>query len=322
MKENQLWKFILEKLMTGERVVLLVVVDFEKGSPGKTGFKLALTADKKFVGTIGGGVMEYSILEQYAAQLQSGKVIRDLRMLVHSPTTSRGELSGLACAGSQTMCAVSLDENDIFTVRSIHAALVEHLPARMIFTEDGFFFDEGKKSNHSTFKQTSSVQWRYEENIGPEYTIYVIGGGHVGNALSRILATLDFYIVVYDEREDLQLLKENAFAHKKIIAPYSQLAQHITEPQKSFAAIVTSNSNSDTVVLQQVLPLHLPYVGLMGAEAKIARVKKSLDEAERKEFLRQHIHSPIGIQIESRTVEEIAISIAAEIIAVKNSNLN
>lgn len=319
MKEHVLWKFIIDKLTNGERVMLIVVVAYEKGSPGKTGFKIAFTADKNSIGTIGGGIMEFSLMEHYCAQLRSGKKIRDLRLLIHSTEAKRGEPSGLTCAGSQTICALSLEEDDAPTVRSISTTLQEHQHARMVLSEQGIDCVAGNNSSRYTFQQTHSSQWKYEENIGPEYTVYVIGGGHVGNALSRILATLDVNVVVYDEREDLQLFSENTFAHKKIKAPYSELASHISDPQNSLAAIVTSNRITDAVALKQVLPLSMRYVGMMGTKAKIARIILSLSEEEKKEYQNQNIHAPIGVEIESRTAEEIAVSIAAEIIAVKNT---
>jgi xanthine dehydrogenase accessory factor len=322
MKDLALWKFIIEQLQLDKRVMFITVVDYTKGSPGKTGFKLAFTIDKAFVGTIGGGVMEHSVMEEYSARLLKPEKICELRFLVHSTQATRGEPSGLNCAGSQTLCALSLDECDIESMNSILSSLQSNISSSILLSENGLTYQQKKNSVHSTFYHSGALEWNYEENIGPEYTVYIIGGGHVGNALSRILATLDVHVVVYDERKDLNLLAENTFAHKKINAPYAELATHIVDPQKSFAAIVTSNTEADTIALQQLIPLHLPYIGVMGTKAKIARIKKSLTEREQIEFESQHIHSPIGIQIGSRTVEEIAISIAAQIIAIKNSAIS
>ena len=69
---------------------------------------------------------------------------------------------------------------------------------------------------------------------------------------------------------------------------------------------------------KQLLPMSLPYIGIMGAEAKIARIKNSLSPGEQAEFERQHIYAPIGIRIDSGTADEIAVSIAAELITVRN----
>jgi xanthine dehydrogenase accessory factor len=316
MNDINLWKFIDGELQQQHPVVLIVVVDYEKGSPGKTGFKLAFNAQKKCVGTIGGGMMEHLLIEQYAQSLADGKTIRDLRVLVHSPQTNRGEPSGLSCAGSQTIFAVSLNEGDSKSVYALYRAWIEHLPARLALANSGLTYAEGKNSEHIRFQQTTA-SWQYEENTGLEYSVYIVGGGHVGFALSRVLATLDFNVVVYDDRADLPMLKENTFAHAIITAPYTELAEHIPEPQKTFAAIVTSHFNHDTEVLKQLLPLCLPYLGLMGVEAKIGRIKNLLSENELNALNSQRFYAPIGIAIGSDSPEEIAVSIAAEMIRVK-----
>lgn len=322
MLENSewtLWNHVLAVLTKGEAVAFIAVVAHEKGSPGKTGFKMAFTADKKSVGTIGGGIMEFSLKEQYALQLRECKRFCDVRTLVHALQTKRGEPSGLTCAGSETICAVSLYERDIPTVRSILEALTEHLPGMIGLTANGLTFSEGKQPVHSTFEQLSAFGWTYTENIGPEYSLYIIGGGHVGAALSRIAASLDLYVVVYDEREGSDVLAEHVAAHKKITDSYAHLGSHIMEPQKTFAAIVTSDYTTDVVALDQLLPLRLAYVGIMGVEAKIARIKNSLAPDDQLEYERQHIHAPIGISIGSSTSDEIAVSIAAELISVRSA---
>ena len=76
MNENaewMLWNFVLDALKGGRSAAFIAVAAHEKGSPGKTGFKMAFTADKQSVGTIGGGIMEFSIREQYVLQLKNGK---------------------------------------------------------------------------------------------------------------------------------------------------------------------------------------------------------------------------------------------------------
>ncbi len=319
MNENaewMLWNFVLDALKGGRSAAFIAVAAHEKGSPGKTGFKMAFTADKQSVGTIGGGIMEFSIREQYVLQLKNGKTFCDVRMLVHTPSTQRGEPSGLTCAGSETLCVVSLGESDIPTVSSILEALTEHRPAVLTVTADGIACSAGKQAPHSTFEQLSAFGWTYSENIGPDYTLYIVGGGHVGAALSRIAVRLNFYVVMYDERSTGQ--KDTASDEKKITDAYSRLASHIAEPQESFAAIVTSDVATDTIALKQLLPMSLPYIGIMGAEAKIARIKNSLSPGEQAEFERQHIYAPIGIRIDSGTADEIAVSIAAELITVRN----
>jgi xanthine dehydrogenase accessory factor len=318
MKSKTFWKFILEQLTTGEHVMLLTVVDHVKGSPGKIGFKLAFTSDKITNGTIGGGIMEYGMIEQYSERLKTKEKICEIRYLVHAPNATHGELSGLSCAGSQTNCAMSLSSKDIPVITAIYNATMNNTASKLALTEKGIVYSEGKNFQQKKFQSSSATEWIYEENIGPEFTVFIVGGGHVGNALSRIMETLDFYVIIYDERNNLPMLQANSFVDKKIIAPYSELGSHIVSPEKTFVSIVTSNVVSDTIALRQLLSLHLLYIGIMGVEAKIARIKSSLNETERELLKNQIIFAPIGMEIGSATAEEIAVSIAAELIKVKN----
>ena len=318
MKEQSFWKFILDQLTANKQALLLTVVDCEKGSPGKKGFKLAFTSDKRTIGTIGGGIMEYRMIEQYSDRLVHGENICELRYLVHSPNATHGEQSGLSCAGSQTNCALSLSKKDIPVITAIYTATVNNTASKIIVTEKGITYAEGKNPHHKEYRRSTTTQWVYEENIGPEFTLFIIGGGHVGNALSRIMTVLDFYVVLYDERADLLMMQENQCADRKIIAPYSELGSYVNSSEKTFATIVTSNSITDTIALRQLLPLHLLYVGIMGVEAKIERIKKALNETEQELLMNQKIYAPIGLEIGSATAEEIAVSIAAELIKVKN----
>jgi xanthine dehydrogenase accessory factor len=320
MKEHSLWQFIRDRLTAGERVMLLTVVDHEKGSPGKSGFKLAFTSDQKCVGTIGGGIMEHGMIGTYAGRLRNDENICEIRYMVHSPKAKHGEPSGLSCAGSQTMCALSLEKKDLPAVTAIDEAILSHTASRMIITEKGIAYSGGRNSRHQKFQSGGMSEWIYEENIGPEFTVCIIGGGHVGNALSRIMATLDFHVILYDERHDLPMVLENFFADKKIIAPFSELGSTIVTAEKTLAAIVTSNALSDAVALQQLLPLPLLYIGIMGVEAKIERIKSSLNETEKELLAKQRIFTPIGLEIGSATAEEIAVSIAAQLIKVKNES--
>ncbi len=318
MKNKIFWKFILDHLIIGQQVVLLTVVDHVKGSPGKSGFKLAFTSDKQTNGTIGGGIMEYGMIEQYSKRLKTKDKLCEIRYLVHTPNATHGESSGLSCAGSQTNCALSLSSRDIPIITAIYNATMNNTASKFVLTEKGIAYSEGKNFHQKKFQSSSATEWIYEENIGPEFTVFIIGGGHVGNALSRIMETLDFYVIIYDERNDLPMLQTNSFADKKIIAPYSELGSHIVSAEKTFASIVTSNVVSDTIALQQLLPLHLRYIGIMGVEAKIARIKNSLNDVEQKLLNGQKIFAPIGMEIGSATAEEIAVSIAAELLQVKN----
>ena len=99
---------------------------------------------------------------------------------------------------------------------------------------------------------------------------------------------------------------------------WTRLAALVPSPESTFAVVMTSAADRDAAALRALLPLRLRYLGLMGAKRKVAVILGALTEAEREEFRRQGVRAPAGIEIGSHSPEEIAVSVAAEIIADLN----
>jgi xanthine dehydrogenase accessory factor len=131
--------------------------------------------------------------------------------------------------------------------------------------------------------------------------------------------TLIFHIVVLDDRAQVATMAANTYAQQKQVISYKNIGKHVSEGHQSYVVIMTFGHQGDERVLQQLAGKKLRYLGLMGSPAKIAQIiahlkKKGIGAASLKK-----VHAPVGLPIHSHTPEEIAISIAAEIIQVKNS---
>jgi xanthine dehydrogenase accessory factor len=168
-----------------------------------------------------------------------------------------------------------------------------------------------------TFK--SNAEWRYQEEAGQRPTVTIIGGGHVGLALSRVMAELNFHIVVLDDRSRLETMAENSYAQEKGVVSYKRIGTLVNEGRQSFVLIMTFGHQADELVLRQLVGKKLRYLGLMGSPAKIAQIFARLKKQGVAAASPKKVHAPVGLPIHSHTPEEIAISIAAEIIQVKNS---
>ena len=141
----------------------------------------------------------------------------------------------------------------------------------------------------------------------------------MGLALSKLMSELDFLVKVYDDRKSLPLLNGNKFAHKIIKAPFSKLRKFIPESNHTYVVLVTRNFDSDKECLIQIIDKNIKYIGIMGTKVKIKKIfNEAVKDGISKEKLKT-IHAPVGIDINSDTPEEIAVSIAAEIILLKNS---
>ena len=130
---------------------------------------------------------------------------------------------------------------------------------------------------------------------------------------------MDFYITVFDEREKLYTVERNHYAHeKKIIKEYIELSQLIAPGNNNYVVIMTFGYRSDDIAIRALLNKDFKYFGILGSKNKIKKMFADYRKENIGEDILKKIHAPIGMQIKSETPEEIAISIAAEIIKIKN----
>ncbi len=321
MKELDLWIFIYNKINRNIKVNLMIVADSSLSSPGKSGFKMAISEDVETYGSIGGGIMEFDILNEIRGTLSQPEPINFIRKLHHIKTKD-GHSSGLICGGTQTLIVrtLTIDERD--TVKKIIDNLEKQINGVLLIKALEFDYVPMKENLEDiTLSFEDENNWQYEENIGLLNTIYIIGGGHVGLAVSRAMATLDFFVVTFDQREDIITMKENTFSNKKVIIQYEDVRNYIRESKKSYAVIVTPNHDGDKEALKSIIDLNLKYIGMMGSSKKSQSIFKHLEDEGIDKILFSKVHTPIGLEIGAESPEEIAISIAAEIIKIKNATL-
>ncbi len=318
MKEKKIWKYISDKLSSEKEIVLLIVADSSNSSPGRTGFKMAIADDGTSIGTIGGGIMEFDIISEIKESFAKNRYFNSVRKLHHS-NLARGEKSGLICGGVQTIIFKSLSKKNIDVINNIVESSNKMVNGVLTISESSFLFTPDKKCHRDiSIKIESDSIWEFEENIGTPNTVYIVGGGHVGLAVSRIMSTLDFHVVIFDHRNNVQTMDENSFANQKIITPYDKINEYIVEGDKSYVVIVTPSHDGDKAAAQIAIKLNLKYIGMMGSKKKVDSIFSQLRNSGITENLIEKINTPIGIEIEAESPEEIAISIAAEIIKRKN----
>ncbi len=317
MKETALWKFILNAIKSDKKAVLLVVAESSNSSPGRQGFKMVITEDAKQFGTIGGGIMEKDMIE-YALDLLFGNESKLIKKLHHTNNT-KFEKSGLICGGYQTIIFSVIDKSQTTLIENILSSLSEKQNNELSITPKSIEYEAADNLNPISFTYKSDEDWNYKENIGIPLIAYIAGGGHVGLAVSRIMKSLGFHVVVFDHREDVFTLEQNTFANEIIITNYDDIGSRILESERSYIIIVTPMHAGDKDTLKSVIYKNVKYIGLMGSNRKIKSIFEALLADGADEELFKKVHTPIGLEIEAETPEEIAISIAAEIIKVKNS---
>src|SRR5207248_7344339 len=120
---------------------------------------------------------------------------------------------------------------------------------------------------------------------------------------------MDFQIHVYDEREDLNTLKANSYAHTiQSRSDYSKLREMIPAGKNHYVVIMTFGYRSDDIVMRALLGNEYKYLGMLGSKKKIEKMFAVYRAEGISEEKLKKIHAPIGIEIKSQTPEEIAVS--------------
>ncbi|WLE97420.1 MAG: XdhC family protein [Candidatus Electrothrix communis] len=328
MNRNFSWQPILQSLGAGEPVILLVVVASVGSAPGKPGFVMAVSKDKTLQGSIGGGAVEYELVDYaydllHSATGRADKVRPEFLHRTHRDSGSKDD-SGMVCGGSQQVLLYPLQEEQIRCIQEVIECLEKGQCKHLCLSSVGMTLEPWepvRKEAAGGFRFTSSSDWSFVLEIGAPDTAYLIGGGHVSLALANLLASLGFRIVVFDERDHIGTLQANVWADEKIICPFSEVGQHIPQGEQSWVVIMTPSHLYDEQVLRQLIAYELHYLGMLASKTKVAQIFNRLRSDGIKEAVLSRVHAPVGLPMNSQTPEEIAVSIAAEFIQIRNSSL-
>jgi len=317
MNQLLVWEFILDRLKKSQRVILICVVDSQGSSPGRRGFKMAVASDD-MSGSIGGGVMEHKFVELAIDKLKSTIPDTIVRKQVHSKS-ARMNQSGMICSGEQTVVLFQLNASHLKTVQEIIFVLSRHKSGMLLISTDTFSFSEDSDEPDYFFESKSENDWVYKERLGYKNHLYIIGGGHCSLAFARLMNQLDFYIHLFDDRDGLNTFSQNVFVHeKKIIPDYNSLKDIIPSGENVYVVIMTFGYRTDDIALRAIIHKNFKYLGVLGSQSKIEKMFEDWRKDSLPEDKLKRIYAPVGLNISSQSPEEIAISIAAEIISVKN----
>ena len=253
---------IFEEVATLRRehkpAALATVVGGEKGSPGKTGFRMLVYPDGKISGTVGGGLLEAKVREE-ALRCISDKKPRLLELALDDESADN---IGVLCGGKVQV---------------------------------------------------------FVEPVQGSSTVYVFGGGHIAVPLVQFAKTLEFTVVVVDDRQDFANKERFPQADEVKVGEFANVTKFVDFSEGDCVVIITRGHAHDETVLKECLSkARLPgYIGMIGSREKIARTFANLREQGISQELLGKVKAPIGLDIGAKTPAEIALSIIAEIVAYK-----
>ncbi|MGI8641591.1 MAG: XdhC family protein [Pyrinomonadaceae bacterium] len=319
-KELELWQFVAAHLERNQSVMLLVVAESSGSSPGRQGFKMAVAADD-LRGSIGGGLMEVNLVEQAKLKIQEEQFKINSEIIEQNHRKNSRNPSGMICSGKQTVIFFKLNASHLKVVREVIRILRINQFAILQISNFKFQVSENQSEDFDfKFERKGENDFLFREKLGCKNKLFIIGGGHCALALSELTSKMDFHISLFDDRADLNTLAKNKFVHaKKIIESYENIGEFIPSGANHFVVVMTLGYKFDEIVIRKLIDKNFKYFGVLGSRAKMATLFKDLRKEGFDAEKLNRIRTPIGLPINSRTPEEIAVSIAAEIIAVKNA---
>ena len=305
---------MLSALTRGEGVMLCSILKADGSSPRGAGAHMAVFADGTALGTVGGGAVErQSIL--LARELLKGKwnALRDFALHPEAANST-----GMVCGGDVTVWFQYIPPENaaqIGVLRAWRDALGSGRNVWLCLVLDGetlrefrlLTADELRHGTEGFF--TSRHYWdgsTFVEPIVRAGRVYLFGAGHVGRALAPVLHYIGFEVTVYDNRAELANAEHFPTAH---------------EIADDYAVVMTPGHQADYEILEQVLRTPATYIGCIGSRKKVALTRERLAAAGFSQQDIDRVHAPIGLPILAETPEEIAISVAAEMIRHRAEHL-
>jgi len=161
----------------------------------------------------------------------------------------------------------------------------------------------------------------YIEPIEPSPELYVVGAGHVGFHLARLAHEVGFRVHVVDDREKFANAERFPHAEEVVAEDIPAWLERTALPPHAYVVVVTRGHTNDLEALRALAPRDLRYLGLIGSRAKVARIYDQLVADGTAADMLKRVHAPIGLDIGAVTPQEIAVSILAELIAVKHGKM-
>jgi xanthine dehydrogenase accessory factor len=288
---------IVHRCCAGEKLALCVLVRARGSTPQRLGAKMLVLGDGKTLGTLGGGCVEAEVKSKALGQLADGTTatLHAFRL-----DNDYGWDDGLICGGSIDVHVRVLGAADMPEFQKLLSEIRARRPAEFVLELGPGGFQE-----------------RYTEILEPSPMLVIVGGGHVGQALAALAGPLDFELAVIDDRPDFISRERFPSASRRILGEIeTELARLPIDPQ-TYVVIVTRGHRNDGRALAAVVNSPARYIGLIGSKRKIKTIFDDLTQQGVALENIARVHAPIGLEIAAVTPAEIAVSIAAELIAVR-----
>lgn len=328
--------------LPSENCVLATVISSTGSTPRSSGAHMLICSEKKYYGTVGGGLVEAKVQEAADIFLQ-GDVSGAALCSYILDNTQAGAI-GMSCGGSLTVLLERFTpaQHTEFHELASRVSQGKKATRTAYYAEAGgewhkFSLDEAStaeaSSNHlqqldnmlkshtadaAPVLLSESPLHVFSETYTPPPTVIIAGAGHVAKPTAEIAHLTNFSVIVLDDRDEFANSERFPTAHVQVVESLDDILSNITVHEDCYVVIVTRGHEHDKTVLKQMLTTPARYIGMIGSKSK----RDGLYDELRKEGVTDEAiarcHSPIGLPIGGRTPEEIGVSIMAEIIQARS----
>ena len=351
---RELLSDLTQALEGGRDCVYCAVIETRGSTPQKAGAAMVVFPDGSQRGTLGGGCVEAEVKQRALRVL--GEVGGEAEVLTFNLDDNYGWDDGLICGGRMTILADPFVHSA--NGRSSQASTYYKHLSKLVQSGAGcteavavsdkdtghtagsrFLFDQENRLVHqladqevppSVARHLTPVRQRPSPSVHqgvaylpilPRITLLIVGGGHVGQAVAKLAAEVDFEIWVLDDRPVYASADRFPTAKRLLVGDIGTTLEQMKDKEidpSIYCLIVTRGHSHDEEALYHLATAPAGYVGMIGSKRKIKMIYEDLIARDISGEVLKRVHAPLGFAIGSQTVPEIAISIVAELIACRN----
>lgn len=324
---QRFFEFLTQALEEGHSVCLVSLLSSSGSTPRGAGAMMAVLPGGRCAGTIGGGNVEHE------AQLLAAELLRGGQDALHQYRFVQGDAQslGMVCGGDVTVQFQSFPAGDAAAL-----AVFQALASSCARCEDAWLvrrlrdgcavsmlggnaadlaaLPEALRAAQPVLLEEGEETW-FSVPVSRGGRVHIFGAGHVSRALASALAPLGFHLNVYDDRPEFA--DPALFPSADRVALCSFDALDVSIAPEDYVVVMTRGHQADFEVLTQTLRSGARYLGCIGSRKKLALCRERLLSAGFTAEEYDAVHAPIGLPIGAQTPEEIAVSVAAELVAVR-----
>ncbi|MFC1565822.1 XdhC family protein [Candidatus Neomarinimicrobiota bacterium] len=317
---------------TVRKAALCTQVEWRGSVPRKDYPMMLVDENREIIGTIGGGALEYSVIELAQNIIKICKPVLKAFDLTNKDVTKSDSI----CGGITTILIepYSKDIRNLLKSIIIDKTIDNNILITKISSQNDVIIERTKitKDYGSIFpkkivceideaiEQNKSKSINYNEelfliqNIGNRPVLHIFGAGHVGKAVAYLAQFIELNTKIYDERKDLANKERFPFALQINNNDISKIIKNTKIAQTDYVLVATRGHQHDFELIRWLLNVKIDYLSLMSSKKKWQLLSESLINDGFTQNQINKVHSPVGLDIGSETVPEIAVSIIAEIV--------